>query len=144
MNSERISTALPEWRGGILITIVDEGILNTEDYSDARTFLRKNFYIKAIISLSKDTFVPVSNTATKTSILFLIKKQDIQAKQQEPIFYAYVDKVGLDTKGKSCENHFSLIIDEYAEFKNTIFESYESNIFNKNTFELKMRRLNDT
>lgn len=144
LKSERLSSTFPEWRGGILITIVDEGILNTEDYSDVRRFLRKSFYIKAIISLSKDTFVPISNTSTKTSILFLIKKQDPQAKQQEPIFYAYVDKVGLDTKGKSCENHFSLILEEYNEFKNNIFDSYEGNRFNKNIFELKMRESNDT
>lgn len=137
LKSERIPTTRPEWRGGILISIVDEGILNTEDYTDVRRFIRKNFYIKAIISLSKDTFVPISKTATKTSILFLIKKQDIQAKQQEPIFYAYVDKVGLDTKGKTCENHFNDILDEYNEFKKDIFESYEENRFNKNTFELK-------
>lgn len=144
LTSERLPEMFPEWRGGILISVVDEGILNTEDYSNTRKFLRKHFYIKAIISLSKDTFVPISNTSTKTSILFLIKKQDIRAEQQEPIFYAYIDKVGLDTKGKACENHFSEILDKYEEFKNIIFDSYEENRFNKNNFESKMEELNDT
>ena len=58
-----------EWKGGKLLIIIDEGILNTDDYSDVRNFIKSNFYIKAIISLTTDTFKPVANTPTKKSVL---------------------------------------------------------------------------
>ena len=145
LKTDRKPEELPEWRGGVLITVIDEGILNTEDYNRTRNFLTENFYIKAIISLSRDTFVPISNTSTKTSIIYAIKKEDKSLKQQEPIFYAYVDKVGMDTKGKICDNHLDSILDKYNKFKENILNSYEGKIFNKETFENKFqnRRLND-
>lgn len=145
LRKDRIPDALPEWRGGVLITVIDEGILNTEDYTKTRKFLTDNFYIKAIISLSKDTFVPISNTSTKTSIIYAIKKEDPMLKQREPIFYAYVDKVGMDTKGKICENHLDLILDKYYSFKENILNSYTGKVFDKDKFENKFqnRRLND-
>lgn len=145
LKTDRKPEELPEWRGGVLITVIDEGILNTEDYNRTRNFLTENFYIKSIISLSRDTFVPISNTSTKTSIIYAVKKEDKSLKQQEPIFYAYVDKVGMDTKGKICDNHLDSILDKYNKFKENILNSYEGKIFNKETFENKFqnRRLND-
>jgi len=41
---------LPEWRGGKMLIILDEGILNTDDYKGVREFIRTHFYIKAVIS----------------------------------------------------------------------------------------------
>lgn len=113
----------PEWRGGKVLTILDEGILNTDDYKEVRKFIREHFYIKAIISLTRDTFAPISKTSTKTSILYAVKKTDPHAKQQEPIFYAHVEKVGMDTKGKVIENHLDRILERYLRFKNTVLES---------------------
>ena len=57
---------LPEWRGGKLLLILDEGILNTEDYTLVRTFIKQYFYIKAVISLTRDTFIPISHTSAVT------------------------------------------------------------------------------
>jgi type I restriction-modification system DNA methylase subunit len=130
--------ALPEWRGGKLLIILDEGILNTNDYKDVRNFIKKYFYIKAIISLTRDTFVPVSNTSTKTSILYAVKKEDPDAKQQEPIFFAHAEKVGIDTKKRVCPNHLfnggSDILSKYKEFKEKVFASYDGVHFNKSRF----------
>ena len=58
-----------------MLIILDEGILNTQDYSCVREFIMRYFYIKAVISLSKDTFIPVSKTTTKTSIMLCNKKR---------------------------------------------------------------------
>ena len=145
LKTDRKPEELPEWRGGVLVTVIDEGILNTEDYNKTRNFLTENFYIKAIISLSKDTFVPISKTSTKTSIIYAIKKEDKLLKQHEPIFYSYVDKVGMDTKGKVCKNDLDLVLDKYYEFKENIRNSYDGKVFNKEKFENKFqnRRLND-
>lgn len=70
LRSTRDANTLPEWRGGKLLIVLDEGILNTDDYKHVREFIRRHFYIKAVISLTRDAFVPVSNTSTKTSILY--------------------------------------------------------------------------
>lgn len=129
-----------EWRGGKLLIILDEGILNTDDYRETRQFIRQNYYIKAIISLTTDTFVPVSKTPTKTSILYAIKKDDTTAVQQEPIFYAHAEKVGMDTKKRPCPNHLlnekgEDILSKFLEFKAKVEECYDGDVFNKKKFE---------
>jgi type I restriction-modification system DNA methylase subunit len=134
LKSDRMPEALPEWRGGKMITIIDEGVLNTDDYRRTREVIKKNFYIKAVISLSRDTFIPVSNTSNKTSVLYAIKKQDPTAVQQEPIFYAHVEKVGMDTKKKVCSNHLEPIWEKYFEFRTKVIESYDGLHFNKRKF----------
>ncbi|MFC2011300.1 hypothetical protein ACFLUR_03315 [Chloroflexota bacterium] len=119
-----------EWQGGKLVVIVDEGVLNTDEYSKFREFIKTHYYIKAVISLTNDTFVPVSKTLTKTSILFLIKKTDSDAVQREPVFFAYVDKVGLNTKRKVCDNHLftddniTSVLGCYSMFRQTVFNCY--------------------
>jgi len=130
--------ARPEWRGGKLLIILDEGILNTNDYREVRAFVKKYFYIKAIISLTTDTFIPVSNTATKTSILYAIKKADPDSLQQEPVFFAHAEKVGIDTKKKVCPNHLfndrNDILSKYREFKEKVLASYTNGHFDTSRF----------
>jgi len=135
LKSDTEKSELPEWRGGKLLTILDEGILNTDNYKHVRDYLKSHFYIKAIISLTRDAFVPVSKTSTKTSILYAIKKTDLTAIQKEPIFFAHVDKVGVDTKGKECENHLDKILEEYFAFKNAVINSYKGLEFRRDIFE---------
>jgi len=134
----RDTNALPEWRGGKLLIILDEGVLNTDDYKEVRDFIKKYFYIKAMISLTRDTFVPVSNTSTKTSILYAIKKEDPDATQQEPIFFAHAEKVGINTKKKVCPNHLfnggNDILSKYREFKEKVLASYNGIHFNRTKF----------
>lgn len=138
LKSTRDQNVLPEWRGGKLLIILDEGILNTDNYKHVRDFLRRYFYIKAVISLTRDTFVPVSNTSTKTSILYAIKKQDLDATQQEPVFFAHVEMVGIDTKKKVCPNHLfndgNDILSKYLQFKERVIASYNGVHFNKTAF----------
>lgn len=140
LKDERDRDELPEWRGGKFITIIDEGILNTDDYEHVREFIKKHFYIKAVISLTQDTFVPVSKTPAKTSVLYLIKKYDLDAKQQEPIFFGHADKVGKNTKNRVCENHLvnlenNDILSKYLEFKEKVRQSYNGSQFDKRKFE---------
>jgi len=134
----RDQTQLPEWRGGKILTIIDEGVLNTAKYKDVRDFIKKHFFIKAVISLTRDTFVPVSNTSTKTSILYAIKKEDTSVVQQEPIFFAHAEKVGIDTRKKTCVNHLfndvEDILSKYQQFKDNVLNSYDSVFFKKAKF----------
>lgn len=128
----------PEWRGGKMLIVLDEGILNTDDYAEVRDFLRSHFYIKAVISLTRDTFIPISKTSTKTSILYAIKKPDLHAIQSEPIFFAHVDRVGVDTTGKVCENDLGSILQEYFSFKSRVLSSYAGLEFRKDRFALNV------
>lgn len=127
-----------EWRGGKLLIILDEGVLNTDEYRGVREIIKKHFYVKAIISLSRDTFVPVSSTATKTSILYAVKKEDPDAVQLEPIFFGHVEKVGIDTRKRVCPNHLfnngNDILSKYMEFKKKVMDSYVGLIFSPERF----------
>jgi hypothetical protein len=124
-----------EWRGGKVLIILDEGILNTDSYGDVRMFIRDHFYIKAIISLTRDTFVPVSKTATKTSILYAVKKTDLSAVQKEPIFYGHVGYVGFDRKGTVCRDDLDEVLSAYFDFKRKVLESYIGNEFRVEKFK---------
>lgn len=138
LKSVRNPDAKVEWRGGKLIIILDEGILNDTRYKRVRDFIRKHFYIKAVISLTKDTFVPVSNTSTKTSILYAIKKEDPNAVQQEPIFYAHAAKVGIDTRKHVTDNFLDEgkdnILTRFRDFEQKVLQSYDGERFNATRF----------
>jgi len=128
-----------EWRGGKILIILDEGILNTQEYERVRDFIKRFFYVKAVISLSRITFVPVSKTTTKTSILYAIKKEDPDAIQQEPIFFAHAEKVGMDTRKRICANDLfnngNDILSAYFDFKDKVKKSYVGLNFKKENFE---------
>jgi hypothetical protein len=134
-----------EWQGGKLLIILDEGILNTDDYVEVRKFLLKNFYIKTVISLSRDTFKPFSDTSTKTSIVYAIKKKDPDALQREPIFFAHAEKVGVNTKKHMCENHLfdggNDVLSKYFEFKRAVLNSYVGLQFSQLKFETQGFRM---
>lgn len=123
-----------EWRGGRVLMILDEGILNTDNYADVRNFLRERFCIKAVISLTRDTFVPISKTSTKTSILYAVKKTDPHAVQREPIFFAHVARVGMDTKGNYCPDELRAIGERYHQFKTAVLNSYVGLEFRRDKF----------
>lgn len=128
---------LIEWKGGKTLIVLDEGVLNTDEYSKTREFIKNYFYIKAVVSLTRDTFIPVSNTNVKTSILYLIKKTDVHAVQKEPIFFAHVNKVGMNTKGKVIKNDLPDILNQYRRFKKNVEESYINSFFNESLFKQK-------
>jgi len=144
LKSVRDSGAVPEWGGGKLLIILDEAILNTDDYAHVRTFIRDHFYVKAVISLTPDTFVPVSRTTTKTSVLYAIKKDDPSAKQQEPIFYAHAERVGINTRRRICPNdlfgHTGYdVLSKFVEFKKIVLDSYDGLHFNAKKFSSLMQ-----
>jgi type I restriction-modification system DNA methylase subunit len=136
---DRDDSAPIEWRGGKVLIVLDEGILNTDDFKEFRAFIKREFFIKAIISLTQDTFIPVSRTMTKTSILYGIRKSDTSVVQREPIFFAHAEKVGLSTRKKICANHLfdsgNDILSKFMEFKHAVLSSYDGVVFNRARFE---------
>lgn len=103
---------------GKLITVIDESVLNTDTEKDFRDFIKKNFIIKAVISLPRNTFVN-AETNVKTSILYLVKKEHEDEKQTD-IFMAIANNVGHSDAGKHKPelNELPEILNKFKEFEN--------------------------
>jgi type I restriction enzyme M protein len=83
---------------GKLLTIMDEPILNTKSNKPIRDWIKKNFIIKAVISLPQNTFVN-AESGVKTSVLYLIKK--IRPDEKQPsVFMAVSENIGHNDPGK--------------------------------------------
>jgi type I restriction enzyme M protein len=105
--------------GGMLLTIIDDSVLNTTTFSPVRDWIKKRFYIRAVISLPKNCFV-VSGSASKTSILVLEKKSEV-SDDQTSIFMAKSKNVGHSDSGKPDLNASDLpaILVEWNRFSST-------------------------
>ncbi|MBU3904875.1 MAG: N-6 DNA methylase [Nanoarchaeota archaeon] len=113
-------------RGGELAILLPDGILNNQQLSYVRNYIRKETTIKAIISLPDKAF-KASGANSKTSLLFLKKKLNDDEKQQ-PIFMAVAEFVGYETKTKEAkeieENDLSPILQAYKDYKSSkLFEN---------------------
>lgn len=80
--------------GGKLISIIDDTVLSSSDYSYFRDFIRKNFIIKAIISLHGDAF-QMSKARVKTALIYLIKKENQDDQQTAAFMYSSI-YLGVD------------------------------------------------
>lgn len=99
LKPERDRDARPEWRGGWAAVVVDEAILNTPEYGLTRAFIRDRFYVKAVVSLSRQAFEYLAHTTAKTSVVFLVRKPEPGKTQFEPVFYAHAERVGFSKTG---------------------------------------------
>jgi len=84
-------------RGGRMGIVLPDGLLGNITDGHIRQFIRDNCKILGIVDCPVETFQP--STATKTSILFLQKKNNIQ--KVYPIFMAVAKKCGHDRRGKA-------------------------------------------
>ncbi|MBZ0196870.1 MAG: N-6 DNA methylase, partial [Ignavibacteriaceae bacterium] len=103
INATGIEGLALEWiiknlkKGGKAFVIIPEGILNRSNDTKLRKFILESCFLEAIISLPGKTFF---STPKKTYILVLTRKQNIQDKQDFPVFTYLVSKIGetLDVK----------------------------------------------
>ena len=80
--------------GGKLLSIIDETVLSSPQYSYVRDFIRQNFIIKAIISLHGDAF-QMAKARVKTALIYLQKKRGKGDKQPAAFMYPSI-KLGID------------------------------------------------
>jgi type I restriction enzyme M protein len=80
--------------GGRLVTVLDDGILGAPKHKRVREWIRKNWIVRAVVSLPGDAFQR-SQARVKTSILVLEKKTD-QTEDQPDVFMYYCTAVGVD------------------------------------------------
>lgn len=120
LKSTRIPDELAEWAGGRLAIVVDEAVLNTPDYAPTREFIRRHFFVKAVISLSRDAFKYLAHTDAKTSVLYLIRKPLPTLQQREPVFFAHAERVGYSATGNWVGDDLPQVLLHYQVFMDAI------------------------
>jgi type I restriction enzyme M protein len=114
---ELLTTAKSELGPGRLITVMDESVLNTLSSKRFREYILRNFILRAVISLPRNTFVKAQGSV-KTSVLYLRKK--VNADEQQPhAFMAICGSVGHSDSGKERPhlNELPAILKEFRFFE---------------------------
>jgi type I restriction enzyme M protein len=114
--------------GGKLVTIIDNTILNSDQFSYVRDYIRSRFIIRAVISLHGDAFQQ-SKARVKTSLIYLVKKRTLEETQPD-VFMTFSTCLGIDDKPittsqsviqmarEEAELEISRIISDFAKFRN--------------------------
>jgi len=107
--------------GGRMAIVLPDGILGNVSDGYIRKFILEKAKILAVVDMPPETFQP--STSTKTSLLFLQKKEEDEKTGNYPIFMAVAEKCGHDRRGKPIpEDDFPKIAKEYKKFKREIGE----------------------
>ena len=96
---------------GRMAIVIPEGILSNKNDWRARAFIRDNCEIKAIIRLPQDAF-KMSDGASCTSILYVVKKDPLNPKPQGSIFFARAEYIGVSASGRPINNNDLVTIRE--------------------------------
>jgi type I restriction enzyme M protein len=93
--------------GGRMAIVLPDGILGNVTDTYVRKFILEKFELLGIVDCPPETFQP--STSTKTSVLFLKKKQKNSSKDYK-VFFSKVLKAGHDKRGKEIElDEFPLV-----------------------------------
>ncbi len=114
-----------EWRGGVLALVIDEAVLNTREYAGAREFIRRHFFLKAVVSLPRDAFQDLARTTAKTSILTLVRKTP-DVVQREPVFFAQALRTGPTGSDLLRPNDLDPVCNAYDAWRSTIIAACRS------------------
>lgn len=102
---------------GVANVVLPDGIFTNIGNNRLHDFIINNCYIEAIISLPINTFF---NTPKKTYIMTLRKKQNIEDKQDYPIYSYYCTSIGetLDVyRFDTDDNDFQTAVNKYNLFR---------------------------
>jgi type I restriction enzyme M protein len=100
--------------GGCVCTIISEDVLERDP--TFMEFLDNNAYVRAVISLPREAFIPYGSNA-KTNIL-LLQKKGSGVPDIDYCFMAEAKRVGYDTSGETIPlNDFPVILSKWLEWK---------------------------
>jgi type I restriction enzyme M protein len=114
--------------GGKLVTVIDNTILNSEQFGYVRDYIRSHFIIRAVVSLHGDAFQQ-SKARVKTSLIYLEKKRTHEETQPD-VFMTFSTCLGVDDKPittsqsvilkarEEAENEISRIMSDFVKFNN--------------------------
>jgi type I restriction enzyme M protein len=106
-----------ELGSGRLITVMDESVLNTLTSRPFREYILREFVLRAVISLPKNTFVKAQGSV-KTSVLYLQKKSS-KSEPQPHVFMAICNNVGHSDSGKERPhlNELPTVLEAFRYFE---------------------------
>ena len=86
--------------GSSIVTVIDEGVLNTSSYQELRRFILKTCTVESVLSLPDETFKP-NKINVRSSVLVLRKREEFDADMTEsyPIAFITIDSLGYDGSG---------------------------------------------
>ena len=100
---------------GRMAIVLPDGILGNVTDGYVRKVILDKTNILAIVDVPSETFLP--STSTKTSLLFLEKREENGKKSNRPIFMAIAEECGHDRRGKETkEDDLPKIAEEYKKF----------------------------
>ncbi|MGR9284287.1 N-6 DNA methylase [Rhizobium johnstonii] len=88
--------------GGEICTVIDEGLLNTEQASELRAYILEHTKIRSIVRLPEITFKP-NKINVKSSVLHLEKRVNSVADLDDdyPIVFVDIDSLGYQGSGEA-------------------------------------------
>ena len=143
LKPERDKGAVAEQKGGWCAIVLDDAILNAPSYANVREFIREKFYVKAVVSLGRDTFKYLARTDAKTSVVVLTRQPEDNKRQNEPIFFAHAEHAGHDKVGKPTENELPDIENGYKTVGDIIRGAYHNHLYPKDQARSEIEALPD-
>lgn len=102
--------------GGVAALVLPDGILSNSKDKERRKWLLNNFWLRAVISLPKETFLKVG-TGCKTSILIVQKPiEGVELKNADySVFMAIAEKIGWDSRGRQIESDLPKVLEAWRQ-----------------------------
>lgn len=103
--------------GGEICTVIDEGLLNTEQAAALRGYIMEHMIIKGVVRLPDVTFKP-NKINVKSSVLHMTKRDapvpDLDG--EYPVFFLDVQTLGYQGSGEAIRNlDFKSVVEEVAK-----------------------------
>lgn len=91
--------------GGEICTVIDEGLLNTDQAAALRSYLLENTIIRGIVRLPDVTFKP-NKINVRASVLHMIKrdKPNPDKDNDYPVFFLDIEGLGYQGSGETIRN----------------------------------------
>ena len=86
--------------GSYIVTVIDEGVLNTSTYQELRRFILKTCRVESVLSLPDETFKP-NKINVRASVLVIRKREECDADMADsyPIAFVAIDSLGYEGSG---------------------------------------------
>jgi type I restriction enzyme M protein len=131
-----------------IVTVIDEGVLNTSSHYDLRSLILKDCKVDFILSLPDETFKP-NKINVKAGVMVLIKREqtDEDLKEEYPIAFIKIQSLGYDSSGQEIKGFdLNLLINEISSINSNelpdkyIVEGYNWYGFKVNSFDIIKER----
>ncbi|HEY5192775.1 MAG TPA: N-6 DNA methylase [Solirubrobacteraceae bacterium] len=100
--------------GGLICTVIDEGVLNTDTAKGVRSAVLEHAYLRAIVRLPDETFKP-NKINVRVAVLLLEKRasSDPDFSEDYPVRFFEIKSLGYEGSGSSIRDfHFDRLIKE--------------------------------